>query len=183
MMRRLGLEPIFVKGDDTVILMRKRKHWVEILEKTWILTLWHCVRPLAFASPGCCVEGWRQRLIRGYLLKWNRSFLNNWICMTLLKNQIYLRNDKGVEVQSDCADVIAGLEYNATFFPASLVINLSSLSLNSKCFEYLRNHESSIYSPYTLKMCTWKCPNHLTLEKVKVGRKDIQDNDRKICQH
>ena len=103
--------------------------------------------------------------------------------MTLLKNQIYLRNDKGVEVQSDCADVIACLEYNATFFPASLVINLSSLSLNSKCFEYLRNHESSIYSPYTLKMCTWKCPNHLTLEKVKVGREDIQDNDQNICQH
>ena len=35
--------------------------------------------------------------------------------MTLLKNQIYLRNDKGVEVQSDCANVIAGLEYSATF--------------------------------------------------------------------
>ena len=47
--------------------------------------------------------------------------------MTLLKNQIYLRNDKGVEVQSDCANVIAGLEYNATFFPASLMINFFSV--------------------------------------------------------
>ena len=144
----LGLESMFVKG-DTVTFMRKREHWVEILEKTWILTLWHCVRPLAFASPGCCVEGWRQRSIRVYLLKWSRSFLNNWICMTLLKNQIYLRNDKGVEVQSDCANVIAGLEYNATFFPASLIINFF-LSLKSKWLEYLRNH---LY----IHLTHWKC--------------------------
>ena len=100
--------------------------------------------------------------------------------MTLLKNQIYLRNDKGVEVQSDCANVIAGLEYNATFFPASLIINFFSVI---EIEMTLISEESSIYSPYTLKMCTWKCPNHLTLEKVKVGRKDIQDNDQKICQH
>ena len=100
--------------------------------------------------------------------------------MTLLKNQIYLRNDKGVEVQSDCANVIAGLEYNATFFPASLIINFFSVIEIEMTWI---SEESSIYSPYTLKMCTWKCPNHLTLEKVKVGRKDIQDNDQKICQH
>ena len=136
MMRRTRtiFRPHYFRG-DTVTFIRKKEYLVYILAKTWILTLWHCVRPLAFASPGCCVEGWRQRSIRVYLLKWSRSFLNNWICKTLLKNQIYLRNDKGVEVQSDCANVIAGLEYNATFFPSFIIINLNFLSLNLKCFE------------------------------------------------
>ena len=78
---------------------------------------------------------------------------------------------------------IVFLIVNIAFFGSEFEIFDSEFEIVYSEFAIFVSEFEMLWIPYTLKMCTWKCPNHLTLEKVKVGRKDIQDNDQKICQH
>ena len=84
---------------------------------TWNRTLWHWVRPLARASPGCWVDGWKDSSFSRRIQQ----------CVSVFQPGFdfrlsYLSDDEGFKVQSDCADVIACLSSKVVIFFFIIII-------------------------------------------------------------
>ena len=100
---------------------------------TWNRTLWHWVRPLARASPGCWVDGWKDSSFSRRIQQCIQVFQPDFDFRLS-----YLSDDEGFKVQSDCADVIACLSSNVLFS--------SSSSSSSPCWKWLLIIISRIYN-------------------------------------